>query len=227
MPPPAPWILLSHPFGQLVPVYGDACARPERRVIKSLRNGDTSNVFRITLENHWGTHVDAPAHFFDHGQKVTDFAADEWIFTSPCLVEIPATPGMLIGIDAMRNVDESCDLVLLRTGFQRFRGEEVYSHDNPGVHAEVGLWLRRHRPRVRALGMDFVSLTARRNRPAGRESHRAFLDPEAPGRPILLIEDMNLDHPLSTLSQVIVAPLLMQEIDSAPCTIFGRLATES
>ncbi|MBF0109470.1 MAG: cyclase family protein [Magnetococcales bacterium] len=218
------WVLLSHPLGQTVPVYGDVAARPERTMVKSIRGGDTANVCRIALENHWGTHVDAPAHFFDQGPGVTGFTAGEWIFDSPCLIDIACGPGEMIGVLAvMEHVTSECDLVLFRTGFQRYRGTEVYSMDNPGVDKEVGLWLRHNRPGVRALGMDFVSLTARRHRPEGRESHRTFLDPQSSGRPIRLIEDMNLDHSLETLSQVIVAPLWMEDIDSAPCTVFGRL----
>ncbi|MBF0602516.1 MAG: cyclase family protein [Nitrospirae bacterium] len=217
------WIMLSHVFGATVPVYGDTHAHPGVEAVKSIRAGDSANVFRITLENHWGTHCDAPAHFFDHGDKVADLTADAWVFSHPNVVDVTVGPGELVGAAALQSLDTQCDLVLLRSGFQRHRGEDLYSHDNPGVHAEVGFWLRANRPRVRALGMDFVSLTARRNRQAGRESHQAFLDPMASGRPILIIEDMDLAHPLNRLTQVIVAPLRMSAIDSAPCTVLGRL----
>ncbi|HIJ82979.1 MAG TPA: hypothetical protein HPQ00_02115 [Magnetococcales bacterium] len=216
------WIVLSHPLGSVVPVYGDTFARPEMAVVKSIRGGDAANVFRITLENHWGTHVDAPAHFFDHGRSVADFAAGEWVFSCPCVVDVTVGPGELIGVAALQEVvGEGCDLVLLRTGFQRHRGLDLYSHDNPGVLAEVGKWLREKRPKVRGLGMDFVSLTSRRHRLLGSESHRAFLDPDAPGEPVVIIEDMNLEHSLTALSQVVCAPLIMRGIDSAPCTVLG------
>ena len=31
--------------------------------MKSIQRGDSANVFRIEIENHWGTHVDAPEPF--------------------------------------------------------------------------------------------------------------------------------------------------------------------
>ncbi|MDO9528340.1 MAG: hypothetical protein Q7J27_04180 [Syntrophales bacterium] len=40
-------------------------------------------------------------------------------------------------------------------------------------------------------------------------------------RRFLVIEDMNLDYDLSGLKKVIVAPLLVEKTDSAPCTIIG------
>ena len=54
--------ILTSPF----PTYGgqgSVMIEP----VKSLQSGDSANVFRMTIENHWGTHVDAPNHFFDDG----------------------------------------------------------------------------------------------------------------------------------------------------------------
>lgn len=217
------WITLSHSLSSVVPVYGCTQASLAINPVKSIEAGDAANVFRFTLENHWGTHVDAPAHFFAHGRTVADFGAGEWIFSAPEVVDVAVDAGEMIDVAALQGVGETCDLVLLRTGFQRYRGQDLYSHDNPGVLAEVGHWLRHHRPRVRALGIDFVSISARRDRPAGRESHRAFLDPNGHGQPVLLIEDMDLGYSLTHLAEVIVAPMIVRGIDSAPCTVFGRL----
>jgi hypothetical protein len=59
------------------------------------------------------------------------------------------------------------------------------------------------------------------NRELGRQAHRAFLNPESDGYPILIIEDMDLSANLNGLKQVWVAPLLVEGIDSAPYTIIG------
>jgi len=47
------------------------------------------------------------------------------------------------------------------------------------------------------------------------------LDVKGEGNPILLIEDMNLSTELNHLAEVWVAPLQIEEIDSAPCTVVG------
>lgn len=219
------WVFLSHFMDRDIPVYGDTAARPTITPVKSIRQGDSANVFRFTLENHWGTHVDTPAHFFDQGPNLVAFEAADWVFDHPCCLGLSVEADDMIQVDLFEAVPESCDLLLLKTGFQRYRGQELYSHHNPGIHAEAGVWLRQNRPNLRALGMDFVSLSPRSDRQAGRQSHRTFLDPDAAGRPLRLIEDMDLDHDLSRLVQVIVSPLFFSTMDSAPCTVFGALKT--
>jgi hypothetical protein len=36
-----------------------------------------------------------------------------------------------------------------------------------------------------------------------------------------VVEDMNLEQDLSGLESVIIAPLMVDQIDGCPCTIFG------
>ena len=59
--------------------------------VKSIQGGDSANVFRITMENHWGTHVDAPYHFFDDGRKITDYPPEFWVFKSPDTIRFIAS----------------------------------------------------------------------------------------------------------------------------------------
>jgi kynurenine formamidase len=75
----------------------------------------------------------------------------------------------------------------------------------------------------RAIGVDFVSSSSISHRDDGRAAHRAFLAPNDPGEPILLIEDMDLSADLSQLMRVVVAPLRVEGMDSACCTIIGEL----
>jgi hypothetical protein len=44
------------------------------------------------------------------------------------------------------------------------------------------------------------------------------------GRRFLIVEDMDLEHDLAGLSEVWLAPLLIEGTDSGPCTVFGVLA---
>jgi hypothetical protein len=69
--------------------------------------------------------------------------------------------------------------------------------------------------------MDLISISGFSNRKAGRDAHHAFLSPKT-GNPILLIEDMNLNFD-GILKQITVSPLLVEEADGTPCTIFGVL----
>ncbi|HAG91205.1 MAG TPA: hypothetical protein DCL41_05005 [Bdellovibrionales bacterium] len=114
------------------------------------------------------------------------------------------------------------DFLLLRTGFEKRRGEESYWNNNPGFLPEVGFWLREEFPKVRAIGFDFISLTCFQKRELGREAHRAFLNPFKDKPPILIVEDMKLAHAPHTLRRIHLAPLMIENADGAPVTVLAE-----
>jgi kynurenine formamidase len=67
--------------------------------------------------------------------------------------------------------------------------------------------------------MDLISVSSYSNREEGRKAHHAFLNPDE-GEIILLIEDMKLDTD-GPFNKVIVAPLLIDNADGAPCTVLA------
>jgi len=213
---------LSYKLGAKVPVHGNKEASLEISREKSLGKKDSCNTFRFSMQNHWGTHIDAPAHFFKGAKKISDYPAGNWLFKEPCVIELPLQKGRAIRLDEVRTEIKKChDLVLLKTGFGRCRGSRSYSFKGPSVSPEVGLWLRSERPNIRAIGFDFISVGSYQDREEGRRTHRVFLDPGRKGFPILIIEDMKLSYDLSGLKMAWVAPLLIDRIDSSPCTVFG------
>ena len=190
-------------------------------LVKAISKGDSSNVYSITIENHWGTHIDCPAHFFENGLNVVDYSPETWFFQKPFVLPLIMGENSLAGPEDMGKIPEGTDLLLIKSGFSCFRGTEKYTHNNPGLKPEVGIWLREAHPYVRAVGLDFISPSSYRNRALGKEVHRAFLDPNGPNEPILLIEDMDLSNDLSGLISVWIFPLRIGGIDSAPCTAIG------
>lgn len=213
---------LSYVLDRVVPAYGRADSELELRQTRSLKAGDSCNTFWLGFENHLGTHVDAPAHFYDDGMSIAEYPPETWVFHRPCVVTLTARESELIGIAPLAgNIPASADMVLIQTGFHRLRGTREYSCCNPGLKPEVGSWLRREHPHVRAVGFDLVSLSSFQNRDLGHEAHRAFLDPHGIGVPILIIEDMDLSCELYGLESVLVFPLRVAGLDSAPCTVIG------
>ena len=213
---------LSYKLSPLIPGYGSIGQKLELCKINSIAKGDSCNTFKIGMENHWGTHVDCPAHFFTHGAKVADYSCDFWFFKKPQVIKIIALPGQIIRKeDIQGSIIPETDLILFQSGWGEFRGENTYSFNNPGLNPGLGQWLRTNYPNVRAIGIDWVSISSFQHRELGRNAHRAFLDVKGEGNSILLIEDMNLSTDLSCLTEVWVAPLQIEEIDSAPCTVVG------
>jgi len=210
---------LSYPLTASMPVYGNHSESLEITSLKSIENGDSCRVYKIRFENHWGTHVDCPAHFFLDGKKVTDYLPETWFFKSPQLIDVTLNAGQLL--EQIEGINPDTDLLLIRTGWSNIRGSKDYSFNNPGLSPELGIFLRDKFPNIRAIGLDLVSISSYTNRELGRLAHKAFLDHDSIGQPILLIEDMFLPLDIDSFNEIIVMPLIVEGIDSAPCTIIG------
>lgn len=214
-------IYLSYSLANEIPVYGGRGSLNIRN-IKSLYSGDSANVFSFTMENHWGTHIDAPNHFFENGLMVNDYPADFWFFKNPMVMRIDLKQGELLGCSGWTDaIKIETDIILFKSGWNKFRGLEKYSLENPGIHPEVGIYLRENYPNIKAIGIDWISISSFQNRELGRQVHRSFLDPKGSSNPILIIEDMDLSHDLRGLREVWAAPQRVEGIDSVPCTVIG------
>ena len=114
------------------------------------------------------------------------------------------------------------ELLLLKTGFHKYRDKEEYWKNNPGVSIEFVKWLKQNFKNLRVIGMDFISLSSWQHRDAGREVHKILLDPK---KSILPIEDMNLSKigVDTVFNKVIVAPLMVNKSDGTPCTVFAEV----
>lgn len=213
---------MSHKLKRTIPVYGKVKESVLLKAVKSIAAGDSCRIYRVGVENHWGTHIDCPAHFFPKGKTVVDYEADFWFFRKPQVVSMKVLPGQMIDItDFKYDINVKTDLLILKTGWCEFRGQRVYSCQNPGISPNVGLWLRKKYPKVRAIGFDLISLSSFQHRNLGRNAHRVFLNPKGQGHPILIIEDMLIPEGLKKLESVWVVPIVIEGIDSAPCTVIG------
>ena len=212
---------LSHILASPFPTYGGQGSVIIESV-KAIQSGDSANVFRMTMENHWGTHVDAPNHFFDDGKKIIDYPPEFWVFKSPHTIQVDLRPSEVLEYgDWLNTITHDTDILLFQSGWCHRRAEREYSVGNPGIHPEVGMYLREHFPGIRAIGFDWISISPYQDRELGREAHRTFLDQRGRNNPILLIEDMDLSGDLKKLKEVWVLPLRVEKIDSAPCTVIG------
>jgi len=218
------YILLSHFINLKTPSYCDS-GIIEINTDRNIDNGDICNSSIIRLSNHTGTHIDCPYHFDQSGAKISDYEICDLIFKKPTLIDLSDITDHYISINDIDKhkfdiIDK--DLILLRTGFERFRNEKKYMFDNPIVKAEVFYYLRENFPAVKAIGVDTISISGYNDREAGRAAHRAALcvNPR-----ILLIEDMKLNA-LSTktkLLTVFAAPIFIENMDAAPATVFAEV----
>lgn len=217
--PPHLW--LSHAMSEHTPAYGGGQGFT-RTAASSIAAGDSANSEAWTFPNHLGTHVDVPRHFVEGGDTVDAYGPERWWFSRPVIIDVPMGDDALIQpADIAGRVPDGTDLLILRTGFEAHRGTRRYWERNPGLSAALARHLREAYPRLRAVGMDLISVTARAHRPEGREAHRALLEHHPDSDPIILIEDMALAHASGALDAVVVAPLRVLQADGGPVTVLA------
>lgn len=221
-------LLLSYPLTERTPLYGQM-GRLDFKKCQDMSLGHSCNTMSFSFPNHAGTHIDAPLHFCQSGQSLSDVAAEFW-FSHHVLcarLSTPALPGSVIEADPKTVLsDELLDIsqievVFLRTGFGSNRSQENYWKEAPVIAPQWAQYLRDRFPKIRFFGVDLISVSSLVHRDLGRTTHRSFLDHD---RPIWLIEDLNLSLlPEGGLKNVLISPLFVEGADGSPCTVWGNL----
>lgn len=208
-------IFLSHYLSLNAPLYGGQKNLINYKVTSSIQNGDTANSGILSFPNHAGTHIDFPKHFDDKGKKIQDYKPDFWIFKKVGLI-----------IDKIKNIEKhfisqnkDIEFLIIKTGFGQFRGEDKYWKSQPIIPANLAGKIKSSFPKIRAVGFDMISLTSRLDRDEGKKAHLQFLLEHD----ILVVEDMNLENLYNKPKNLIVSPLLFENLDGSPCTIIASI----
>jgi kynurenine formamidase len=170
---------------------------------------------------HVGTHIDFPAHSIKNGKTVNAYNAQYFIFDNSFVCNVNMECGDYINYKHLKefNIPQCTDLLIIKTGYGKFEHQEKYWNDNPGLDESVAEFLKSKFPKIKAIGMDFISVTAYKNKEPGRKAHVAFLsEPE-----ILLIEDMLIPNEILTFKRIIAAPLLINSADGVPCSVIAEV----
>lgn len=214
-------IWLSHILTKDTPVYGGDGEGVKIKLDKQIECGDSCNTTTLTFSNHLGSHVDAPRHFVSNGIATESYCPDDWIFNKPIILYVTAALSEIITVKHIENQCDSiddADLVLIKTGFETYRGKNIYWESSPAYEAELADFLKGKFKSFRAIGMDTLSISSFQHRKLGRETHKAFLQKE-----LRIFEDLSLKelNENINLRKVIALPLRFENSDGAPCSIIG------
>ena len=216
------FILLSHFLGVDTPAFAGG---PSLTIspIKEIGKGGSSNSYTLTFPNHLGTHIDAPLHFDPLGKPLSAYDLEDLVFTRPVLLDIPKEDSELIRRDdlqAEREPISKADLLLLRTGFERFRETDPvrYSTRNPGLSAEAAAYICQKLPGLRGIVLDTISASAVQHREEGGRAHTTLLS----SRNFFIIEDAALSRYPGGVERILAFPLFVVGVDSAPCTLVAE-----
>ena len=193
----------------------------------SIAGGDTANTCTIHLFNHYGTHLDGPMHFYGKGIPLDQVPFGLFLFHNPLLLYIPKEPGAKLMPEDLiphREDVKDADLLLIRTGFSKYRREkpDLYENNGPAVSSRLARYLQDNMSHLKALALDFVSLASYSDTKDGDLAHQIMLGMYH-NRYICIIEDVNMEGlPSGFLKNAAAVPLIIEGIDSSPVTMWAE-----
>jgi kynurenine formamidase len=237
--PPESLIDLSHPLAPQLTIYPGDPPFAMHSVCNIPSDGYT--VHAVSLGTHTGTHVDAPFHFFAHGQKLHELSLER--FVGHALVVDVRHLARARGCIQWQDVRESLvrtretiaslgprsegkiDIVLFWTGWDGWWNERKY-FDHPYFGRDVAEELVR--VGVRLVGVDTLSPDETVLEDGGKEKEDAFVMHDVLlGRGCLICENLtNLGKLVSGASEgeevwVSLVPLSLHGADGAPVRAYG------
>jgi len=224
-------VRLSHIVDNSMPVWPGAFSC-EVEHDKSLERGDRANAYIIRMLNHFSTHIDTPSHYRLDGKNISQLPLEDFFYDNPLLVDIPKGREELVFANDLRPFEsklKDADLLMIRTGFTRFRIEdpEMYAGHGPAVSADAAKYLMEGF-RLKAIAVDWISLAnpigTRAPMDDGHIAHDWLLGKHT-SHHTCIIEDACFEGIVGKkLKRVYGIPLIIgMEVDSAPITMIAEL----
>lgn len=180
----------------------------ELQPVKRIADGASSNVSRLVMGTHTGTHVDAPKHFFDDGLGVDALPLD-LLLGRARVVEITKRGG--IGATELTEAGLREDIrVLLKTSNSALWNGEGFHQDY--THLTEGGARYLVEQGVKVIGIDYLSVEQFKK--AGAPAHRALLS-----QGVVIIEGLNLSEAEPGMYEMYCLPLRVAGGDGAPARV--------
>jgi arylformamidase len=172
----------------------------------AVAQGASSNVSRLDLGSHTGTHVDAPRHFFDDGAGVDTLPLD--VLMGPALL-IALDPGvMAVTAEHLRAHDLThVTRLLLRTRNSGFIRETEFHQDFTYLAPDGAQYLVDHG--IRLVGVDYLSVEQFHS--GHHRTHRTLLE-----HGVVIVEGLDLGEPPAGVYELRCLPLRLAGLDGAP-----------
>jgi len=176
----------------------------EKQEIKQIntikKNG--LNETRLSFSTHFGTHIDAPFHMIENGEKLTDYSLQRFIGDA-IVIELRYPKPDLSTI-------QPNDIVFFYTGHSNNATNTEYFENNPVLTTKIAEELIQKR--VKVVGIDSFSPD---NEPY--EVHKLLFANKIP-----IVENLiNLDKLLNQRFRCFILPLKLENADGAPCRVVG------
>ena len=219
--------LISYPLKEDDAVW-PGCFTVAVEPVNCMSRGEAFNTFVFKMSNHFGTHFDAPRHFVADGTPIGELPMERFIYERPLLLDIPK--GSMEKIEAEdlaahAKEIEKCDLLMIRTGFSKYRDEdkETYCERGPAVSSRAAKYLLDNFTGLKALALDMLSLASYSDGEDGTLSHQYMLGAHH-DHFVCIIEDVDMrELTPGKIKRVFAAPVFVVGLDSSPVTVLAEV----
>lgn len=223
------FISLSYPLEESAPRCMGVTIETKRIPVNRVTNGDIASTTELHLFTHNGTHMDVPWHIDPNGKRLDELSIEDWVFTSPKVIDIRQRPGHAVersDIERFFYEGDATDLLLIYSGFSQIRttDPEKYSTGFPFLTVDAARFLL-NQTSVRAIALDFMTPDSPDNLAAGNlPVHHLLLEPPNGNRTILIIEDANIAPIVGkSVERVFAVPLPVPGLDASPVNMFAEV----
>jgi arylformamidase len=205
------WIDISVPLRKgMVHWPGDPPFDLER--IHDMGRGDRSNLSRIALGAHSGTHVDSPLHFIRAGAGVSDMPLNAAVGRAR-VIEISDTESINPAELRRHGIRRGERLLFKTRNSSRVWRTDSFVEDFVFISPGAARFLARRG--VTLVGVDYLSVGSYRH--AGRETHLALLQAG-----VWIIEGLDLSQVPPGRYDLVCLPLRIEGAEGAPARAILR-----
>lgn len=179
--------------------------RFQKEILSSIERGDRSNVSKLMMTSHTGTHVDAPKHFVGDMDSI-DKVPFSRIIGPACVYELNVSE-KIDAVDVQSLEIAPGDIVLFKTRNSELLTNTEFRKDYVYLTGEAAEVLKD--TGVAAVGLDYLIVDEFDN--TARPVHHILLR-----KGIILIEGLNLGHISAGDYYLICLPLKIRDGDGAP-----------
>jgi arylformamidase len=181
----------------------------EFSAVKRVAQGASSNVSRVAMGTHTGTHVDAPRHFFDDKPGVDALPLDLLIGRAR-VIDLPHRGGITEAHLAAAGLREDLRVLFRTPNSALWNSSDGFHQDYTYLTEEGARFLVAQG--VKVVGVDYLSVEQFKK--PGAPAHHALL-----GDGVVIIEGLNLSDAEPGPYEMYCLPLRIAGSDGAPARV--------
>jgi arylformamidase len=175
--------------------------------LEKIEDGSNSNVSKLIMSVHSGTHVDAPSHFLKDGKSIEELAL-KTLAGRAYVLDLPYVDTITAEVLEKADIPPRTRRLLFKTRNSSYwvRRDNTFQEDYVGISADGAEYLVKRG--VKLVGVDYLSVAPFKQ---SRPTHEILLKAD-----VVIVEGLDLSKVEQGRYTMYCLPLKLAGIDGAP-----------